>query len=89
MVSFTIVGRFLLLLSSLLIPAAAQGPICGTLGYHDDSISYYGGNFWYGTGSTFTVCAAFCKNDPTCEAFRYSYWTDSGSQYCEFFDVSM
>ncbi|KAF2995668.1 hypothetical protein E8E13_002164 [Curvularia kusanoi] len=69
------------------IGRAAQGPICGTLGYHDDSISYYGGNFWYGTGSTFTVCAAFCKNDPTCDAFRYSYWSDSGSQYCEFFDV--
>jgi len=86
MATFATVSRFFFV-SSILVFTTAQSLICGTLGYHDDSISYYGGNFFYGAQSSFTICAAYCKQDQSCKGFRYSYWSDSGSQYCEFFNV--
>ncbi|KAF2439114.1 hypothetical protein P171DRAFT_490550 [Karstenula rhodostoma CBS 690.94] len=44
------------------------------------------GNFFYKAPSTFALCADFCKNDfPQCKSFRYSYYSDADSQYCEFF----
>ncbi|KAJ4355388.1 uncharacterized protein N0V89_003404 [Didymosphaeria variabile] len=44
------------------------------------------GNFFFKAPSTFALCADFCKNDyPTCKSFRYSYYSDTNSQYCEFF----
>jgi N-acetylneuraminic acid mutarotase len=87
MATFVTASR-LFFISSILVFTTAQSLICGTLGYHDNNnISYYGGNFFYGTQSSFTICAAYCKQDQSCKGFRYSYWSDSGSQYCEFFNV--
>jgi hypothetical protein len=70
--------------------SAIASNICGTVGIHDDNkISYYMGNFFYKGPSvaTVTLCASWCKKDvPKCKAFRWSYYGDSASQYCEFFD---
>ncbi|KAF2025197.1 hypothetical protein EK21DRAFT_24078, partial [Setomelanomma holmii] len=62
--------------------------ICGKVGIHNDiKISYYMGNFFYKGPTTFALCAAYCKQDAAkCKSFRYSYWSDGPSQYCEFFD---
>ncbi|KAF1352878.1 hypothetical protein EJ07DRAFT_158902 [Lizonia empirigonia] len=85
---FSIIG-FLSALLSLSSFASAE-LICGTLGYHNETaLSYYMGNFFYNGLSTFTLCAAWCKQDTKCEAFRYSYWMDSNAQYCEFFNTSI
>jgi hypothetical protein len=68
----------------------AASNICGTIGIHDENkISSYMGNFFYKGPSvaTVTLCASWCKKDgPKCKAFRWSYYGDSASQYCEFFD---
>jgi hypothetical protein len=50
------------------------------------------GSFFYNSASSiFAVCASWCKADTTgtCKSFRYSYWDDAASQYCEFFDDFM
>jgi hypothetical protein len=64
--------------------------ICGSVGIHNDTkIDYYMGDFFYkGPNiSIVTLCASWCKKDaPKCKAFRWSYYADSASQYCEFFD---
>ncbi|KAF3032705.1 hypothetical protein E8E12_001321 [Didymella heteroderae] len=46
-------------------------------------------NAFYGGLTSFTLCSSYCLKDSRCEAFRYSYWSDAGSQYCEFFDVDI
>lgn len=44
------------------------------------------GNFFFKAPSVFALCADFCKRDyPRCKSFRYSYYSDADSQYCEFF----
>ena len=80
---------FSLILSLVsLTPLVAAANVCGLVGIHNDTlISYYMGNFFYKGPTTFALCAAYCKTDPTkCKAFRYSYWSDAQAQYCEFFD---
>ncbi|KAH9877977.1 hypothetical protein J1614_003194 [Plenodomus biglobosus] len=78
----------LLLLSITTVSTAA---ICGLVGIHNpDALDLYMGNFFYNGPSNFALCAAWCKNDPTrCRSFRYSYYGDSNSQYCEFFDGAL
>jgi hypothetical protein len=39
--------------------------------------------------TSFLLCSAYCQKDARCESFRYSYWSDADSQYCEFFDEDM
>lgn len=91
MVSTSGVRRFLLVILSFALSAAAQGNlICGSVGYHDEvNLSYYMGNFFYNGLTSFTLCAAYCQKDSRCEAFRYSYWSDADAQYCEFFNTDM
>jgi hypothetical protein len=62
--------------------------ICGTKGAHDESkISFYMLNAFYKGPTTFALCALYCKKDSgKCKSFRYSYWSDAATQYCEFFD---
>ncbi|KAL5409459.1 hypothetical protein PMIN06_011693 [Paraphaeosphaeria minitans] len=64
---------------------AAQ--ICGDVGTHSaKGTTFYMGNFFFKAPSTFPLCADFCKKDyPRCKSFRYSYYSDAGAQYCEFF----
>ena len=62
--------------------------ICGKRGSYDTSgsISFYMGNFFYKSPSAFSLCADFCKSDSSkCKSFRYSFYRDEESQYCEFF----
>lgn len=88
--SFLGTSRFLQVILSLLSLTAAQSLICGTLGYHDESaITYYMGNFFYSGLTAFALCAEYCQEDTRCEAFRYSYWSDADTQYCEFFDTDL
>lgn len=71
-----------------IISSASAALICGSLGFHNETnISFYMGNFFYDSPSTFTLCAAFCKKDTRCQAFRYS--GDGTNQFCEFFDTSL
>jgi hypothetical protein len=65
----------------------AAADVCGLVGTNSDKISYYMGNFFYKGPTTFALCAAYCKLDaPKCKSFRYSFWSDSNAQYCEYFD---
>ncbi len=74
---------------SVVVAASAQ-LICGTLGYHDvTNLYFYMSNGFYNGLSTFALCASYCQKDSLCKAFRYSYWSDAGSQYCEFFDTPL
>lgn len=80
----------LLLLLRVLSTVAQSSLVCGTIGYHDEvNVSNYMGNFFYRGLTSFTLCAAYCKKDPRCEYFRYSYYSDADSQYCEFFNIDM
>lgn len=67
---------------------ALAAQICGSIGTHNYStIAFYMGNFFFKAPATFALCSDFCKNDsPRCKSFRYSYYADADSQYCEFFD---
>lgn len=72
-----------------LVPFAAAD-VCGLVGTNSDKISYYMGNFFYKGPTTFALCAAYCKLDaPKCKSFRYSFWSDSNAQYCEYFDSAL
>ncbi|KAH7128701.1 hypothetical protein B0J11DRAFT_505166 [Dendryphion nanum] len=64
---------------------------CGTTGDHDyGKGGFYMGNFFFGAPDIFGLCADFCKADsPRCLSFRYSYYDDSGGQYCEFFGMAI
>jgi hypothetical protein len=70
--------------------SAFAANICGSVGIHNDTkIDYYMGDFFYKGPAIAIValCASWCKKDtPKCKAFRWSYYADSASQYCEFFD---
>lgn len=61
--------------------------MCGDVGTHNyTGTTFYMGNFFFKAPSTFALCADFCKQDnPRCKSFRYSYYSDADSQYCEFF----
>jgi hypothetical protein len=62
--------------------------ICGGLGSYNISVTtFYMGNFFFKAPSTFALCGDFCKNDDRCRSFRYSWYADPDSQYCEFFDL--
>lgn len=65
--------------------------LCGKIGLHDSNkLSFYMGNFFYKGPTTFALCASYCKQDATkCKSFRYSYWADAASQYCEFFEYGL
>lgn len=89
MLSFLGIISSVHVISTLLSAATAQSLLCGTLGYHNENVSYYMGNFFYNALSSFTLCAAFCVQDDRCQGFRYSYWDDADTQYCEFFDEDM
>ncbi|KAF2261296.1 hypothetical protein CC78DRAFT_608422 [Lojkania enalia] len=82
-----------LLLATTLIALSniAKAAVCGDRGSHDFSKqSFYMGNFFFGAPSTFSLCADFCKKDaPRCKSFRYSYYSDANSQYCEYFENYM
>jgi hypothetical protein len=84
------VRRLLLLLILHVLTVAAQSLICGTTGDHDEvDTSWYMSNAFYGGLTSFKLCSSYCLQDSRCLAFRYSYWSDANSQYCEFFDVPM
>ena len=80
-------SRYLLILLASVSSAVAQGSNCGTLGNHNE-LSYpnYMGNYFYHGLTSFALCTIYCQRDARCEAFRYSYWSDADSQYCEFFN---
>lgn len=83
--------QFLCLLSwaivGLLVRRSEADQICGEIGTNAyNGTTYYMGNFFFKAPSTFALCSDFCKNDyPRCKSFRYSYYSDADSQYCEFF----
>ncbi|CBX96695.1 hypothetical protein IAQ61_005443 [Plenodomus lingam] len=76
----------------LLLPATiSAATVCGLVGTSNpDTLNQYMGNFFYNGPSNFALCAAWCKNDATrCRSFRWSYYGDANSQYCEFFEVAL
>ncbi|KAH7083587.1 hypothetical protein FB567DRAFT_87909 [Paraphoma chrysanthemicola] len=73
------------------VVGAEAANICGKIGLHDSNkLSFYMGNFFYKGPTTFALCASYCKQDAAkCKSFRYSYWADAVSQYCEFFEYGL
>ncbi|KAI8931902.1 hypothetical protein NX059_010806 [Plenodomus lindquistii] len=88
---FTKTSTLLILLTTTLSLPVYAATICGFVGTHDtNALTQYMGNFFYNGPSSFALCAAWCKNDAAnCQAFRYSYYSDSNSQYCEFFNGAL
>jgi len=78
---------WLLVTVILLISNASAAMICGLRGTHNfNKLTLIYGNFFYNGPATFSLCASYCRRDPTkCKSFRYSYWDDANAQYCEFF----
>ncbi|KAF2732910.1 hypothetical protein EJ04DRAFT_577988 [Polyplosphaeria fusca] len=72
-----------------LLPFLSQAQTCCKKGFHNfDKKQPYMGNFFYNSPSIFGLCASFCRADANsrCKSFRFSFWDDAGTQYCEFFD---
>jgi hypothetical protein len=76
------------ILSAFWIQHAGAEAICGKQGaFNLNATTFYMGNFFFKAGSTFGLCGDFCKTDPKCKSFRYSYYSDASAQYCEFFNL--